>query len=254
MRSWGNMKPLASSLIEAAMTSKQAMPRQTWSVSQARQRPRNRSNRRLASCKQHLPTNCLKVRSCSPKFFEELVVELLVAMGYGGSLTDAGKAIGKSGDGGIDGIIKEDKLGLDVVCIQAKRWSNTVGRPEVQAFAGSMEGFRARKGVLLTTSKFSSEALDYVGRIERKIVLIDGRQLAQLMMSTTFTFIACGHCPSWAANITSIRSMTYDRYARTVMQSFTTEGGLRSIEEAWQLLTQKSHAKRGMAETERSAQ
>ena len=91
-------------------------------------------------------------------------------------------AIGRTGDGGIDGIIKEDKLGLDVVCVQAKRWEKTVGRPEVQAFAGSMEGFRARKGVLITTATFSREAEDYVGRIERKIVLIDGRRLADLMI------------------------------------------------------------------------
>jgi restriction system protein len=123
-----------------------------------------------------------RVKSCSPQFFERLVVELLVAMGYGGSLADAEQAIGRSGDAGIDGIIKEDKLGLDVVCVQAKRWKDTVGRPEVQAFAGSMEGFRARKGVLLTTSAFSKEAEEYVNRIERKIVLIDGRRLAQLMI------------------------------------------------------------------------
>jgi restriction system protein len=123
-----------------------------------------------------------QVKGCSPAFFERLVVELLVAMGYGGSLVDAGQAVGRTGDGGIDGIIKEDKLGLDVVCIQAKRWANTVGRPTVQAFAGSMEGFRARKGVLITTSSFSKDAEQYVRMIERKIVLIDGRQLAQFMI------------------------------------------------------------------------
>ena len=123
-----------------------------------------------------------RLKACSPPFFERLVVDLLVAMGYGGSLADAGQAIGRTGDGGIDGIIKEDKLGLDVVCIQAKRWKDTVGRPDVQGFAGSMEGFRARKGVLLTTSTFSKEAHEYVTRIERKIVLIDGRRLAQLMI------------------------------------------------------------------------
>jgi restriction system protein len=123
-----------------------------------------------------------QVKSCSPTFFERLVVELLVAMGYGGSLADAGQAIGKTGDGGIDGIIKEDKLGLDVVCIQAKRWESTIGRPIVQAFAGSMEGMRARKGVLITTASFSRDAEDYVNRIERKIVLIDGKQLSQLMI------------------------------------------------------------------------
>jgi restriction system protein len=123
-----------------------------------------------------------QVKGCSPRFFERLVVDLLVAMGYGGSISDAGQAIGRTGDGGIDGIIKEDKLGLDVVCVQAKRWEKTVGRPEVQAFAGSMEGMRARKGVLITTASFSREAEDYVGRIERKIVLIDGRRLADLMI------------------------------------------------------------------------
>jgi restriction system protein len=123
-----------------------------------------------------------QIKGCSPQFFERLVVELLVAMGYGGTLADAGQAIGKTGDGGIDGIIKEDKLGLDVVCIQAKRWEATVGRPVVQAFAGSMEGVRARKGVLITTSSFSKDAEEYVGRIERKIVLIDGKRLTQLMI------------------------------------------------------------------------
>jgi restriction system protein len=123
-----------------------------------------------------------QIKGCSPQFFERLVVELLVAMGYGGTLADAGQAIGRTGDGGIDGIIKEDKLGLDVVCIQAKRWENTVGRPVVQAFAGSMEGMRARKGVLITTASFSKEAEEYVGRIERKIVLIDGKRLADLMI------------------------------------------------------------------------
>jgi restriction system protein len=123
-----------------------------------------------------------KVKSCSPTFFEHLVVDLLVAMGYGGSLADAGQAIGKTGDGGIDGIIKEDKLGLDVVCIQAKRWEKNVGRPEVQAFAGSMEGMRAKKGVLITTASFSKEAEEYINRIERKIVLIYGRRLVELMI------------------------------------------------------------------------
>lgn len=122
------------------------------------------------------------VRKASPTFFEELVIDLLVAMGYGGSIEDAGRAVGKSGDGGIDGIIKEDKLGLDVVYVQAKRWTNPVGRPVVQAFAGSLEGVRARKGVLITTSSFSQDALDYVQRIEKRIVLIDGQQLADLMI------------------------------------------------------------------------
>jgi restriction system protein len=115
--------------------------------------------------------------------FEHLVVTLLVAMGYGGSLQDAGKAVGKAGDEGIDGMIKEDKLGLDTVYIQAKKWLDaSVGRPLVQAFAGSLEGHRARKGVMITTSSFSQEAREYVQKIEKKIVLIDGKELAQLMI------------------------------------------------------------------------
>jgi restriction system protein len=122
------------------------------------------------------------VRSATPSFFEHLVVDLLVALGYGGSRKDAGQAVGRSGDDGVDGIIKEDRLGLDAVYIQAKRWSATVGRPEVQAFAGSLEGHRARKGVFITTSQFTRDARDYVTRIEKRIVLIDGEQLAQLMM------------------------------------------------------------------------
>lgn len=123
-----------------------------------------------------------KVRQCSPKFFEKLVVELLIALGYGGSFPEAGMVIGGVGDGGIDGVIKEDKLGLDLVCVQAKRWENTVGRPIVQAFAGSLEGHRAKKGVLITTSTFSSDAKKYVEQIEKRIVLIDGEQLAELMI------------------------------------------------------------------------
>lgn len=124
-----------------------------------------------------------RVKSCSPDFFERLVVDLLVTMGYGGSRRDAGKAIGKSGDSGIDGIIKEDKLGLDIVYIQAKRWDATVvGRPEIQKFVGALHGQRARKGVFITTSKFSQDAKDYVALIDSKIVLIDGQELAQLMI------------------------------------------------------------------------
>lgn len=103
-------------------------------------------------------------------------------MGYGGSRKDAGQAIGSTGDDGIEGIINEDRLGLDVVHIQAKRWKNTVGRPDVQSFAGSLEGNRSRKGVFITTSNFSQEARDYVKRIEKKIILIDGETLANLMI------------------------------------------------------------------------
>jgi len=122
------------------------------------------------------------VRRAPPTFFENLVVDLLVAMGYGGSVADAGKAVGRSGDGGIDGVIKEDKLGLDLIYVQAKRWKDSVGRPLVQAFAGSLEGFRARKGVFITTSTFTPDAVAYVQRIEKKVVLIDGKQLADLMI------------------------------------------------------------------------
>jgi restriction system protein len=121
-----------------------------------------------------------RISKASPRFFEKLVVDLLVKMGYGGSRKDAGEAIGKSGDDGIDGIIKEDRLGLDAVYIQAKRWKATVGRPEVQSFAGSLEGHRARKGVFITTSQFSNDAREYVTRIEKKIILIDGQHLADL--------------------------------------------------------------------------
>jgi restriction system protein len=123
-----------------------------------------------------------QVRSSSPAFFERLVVELLVRMGYGGTLTEAGQVVGKSGDGGIDGIIKEDKLGLDVIYIQAKRWDATIGRPEIQKFAGALQGHRARKGVFITTSDFSREAQSYVSVIDTKIVLVDGRTLAGLMV------------------------------------------------------------------------
>lgn len=123
-----------------------------------------------------------KLLQVSPEFFEQVVVELLVAMGYGGSRRDAGERLGKSGDGGIDGIIKEDRLGLDVIYIQAKRWQGTVGRPEIQKFVGALHGQRARKGVFMTTSAFSLEARDYVSSIDVKVVLLDGMQIANLMI------------------------------------------------------------------------
>lgn len=125
-----------------------------------------------------------RVIDLSPAFFERLVVELLVKMGYGGSIKDAGKAIGKSGDEGIDGTIKEDKLGLDIIYIQAKRWKpgNIVGRPELQKFVGALAGQGAKKGIFITTSNFTREALEYTPRNETKIVLIDGQQLTQLMI------------------------------------------------------------------------
>jgi len=122
------------------------------------------------------------VKESSPSFFERLVVDLLVNMGYGGNRKDAGKALGKSGDGGIDGIINEDRLGLDVIYIQAKRWEGTVGRPEIQKFAGALQGQRARKGVFITTSSFTKEAKEYVSMIDMKIILIDGELLSALMV------------------------------------------------------------------------
>lgn len=125
-----------------------------------------------------------RVVELSPTFFERFVIELLVKMGYGGSIKDAGKAIGKSGDEGIDGTIKEDKLGLDIIYIQAKRWKpgNVVGRPEIQKFVGALAGQGAKKGIFITTSSFTKEALEYTPRNETKIVLINGEQLAQLMI------------------------------------------------------------------------
>lgn len=123
-----------------------------------------------------------RVLACSPAFFEQLVVELLVKMGYGGSRRDAGERIGQSGDGGIDGIIKEDRLGLDTIYLQAKRWQGSVGRPEIQKFVGALQGQRARKGVFLTTSSFTAEATSYVTHIDTKVVLIDGEMLANLMI------------------------------------------------------------------------
>lgn len=123
-----------------------------------------------------------RILSCSPTFFERLVVELLVKMGYGGSRRDAGERIGQSGDGGIDGIIKEDRLGLDTIYIQAKRWQGSVGRPEIQKFVGALQGQRAKKGVFIATSSYTAEAIDYASRIDTKVVLIDGQLLANLMM------------------------------------------------------------------------
>src|SRR5438105_9265815 len=122
------------------------------------------------------------IKSRSPRFFEKLVLDVLVAMGYGGTLEDAARVLGQTGDGGVDGVIKEDRLGLDVIYVQAKRWDGTVGRPEVQGFAGSLEGYRARKGVFITTGSFSSDARNYVDRIDKRIVLIDGSMLAGLML------------------------------------------------------------------------
>ena len=125
-----------------------------------------------------------RIKDCSPGFFERLVIVLLVQMGYGGSLEDA-EAVGRSGDGGIDGIINEDRLGFDIIYVQAKRWEQTVGEQPVRDFVGALQGQRARKGIFITTSKFTQSAKRYVSRIDSrdsKVVLLDGDQLAQLMI------------------------------------------------------------------------
>ncbi len=116
-----------------------------------------------------------------PEFLERVVVDLVIRMGYGGSRKDAGEALGRSGDEGIDGIIKEDPLGLDIIYLQAKRWDGTVGRPDIQKFAGALQGQRARKGIFITTSSFTADAQEYVSKIDSKIILIDGARLSRLM-------------------------------------------------------------------------
>lgn len=123
-----------------------------------------------------------RVKSCPPEFFERLVVRLLIQMGYGGSKAEAGRAVGKSGDGGIDGIINEDRLGLDAIYLQAKRWEGVVGRPEIMKFVGALAGQRATKGVFITTSWFTQDAKDYAASSQFKVVLIDGIRLSDLMI------------------------------------------------------------------------
>ncbi|MCZ8249109.1 restriction endonuclease [Microcystis sp. LE19-195.1E] len=155
------------------------------STSDQEQNPEELLENSYQEIRQALATDLLSIlRKLSPDAFEKLVVELLVKMGYGGSIRDAGKAVGKSGDQGIDGIIKEDRLGLDIIYIQAKRWAdnNAVGRPEIQKFVGALAGQGAKKGIFITTSYFTKEALEYVPRNEIKIVLIDGEELGQLMI------------------------------------------------------------------------
>jgi len=133
--------------------------------------------------RQQLAVDLLEhIKAASPQFFESLVVDLLLKMGYGGNRVAAGKAIGKSGDEGIDGVISEDRLGLDQIYVQAKRWEGTVGRPEVHKFVGALQGQRAHRGVLITTSTFSQDAKEYVKHIESRVVLIDGRQMAEYMI------------------------------------------------------------------------
>jgi len=122
------------------------------------------------------------VKTCSPAFFERLVIDLLIAMGYGGSRKEAGQAMGKSGDGGIDGIIKEDKLGLDIIYLQAKRWENSVPVKEIRDFTGALASKKAKKGIFITTSDFPKSVYEFVGQVEYKIILIDGERLTDLMI------------------------------------------------------------------------
>jgi restriction system protein len=152
-------------------------------VSEADETPEELMERAYQSISGDLADELVQqVKTCSPPMFERMVVELLLKMGYGGSRKDAGEAIGKSGDEGIDGIIKEDRLGLDIIYLQAKRWENPVGRPEIQKFAGALDGKRAQKGIFITTSSFSREAIEYVSQINKKIILIDGNALASHMI------------------------------------------------------------------------
>lgn len=146
--------------------------------------PQEQIEQALATINRSLADDLLaEILGLSPRFFEQLVVDLMVAMGYGGSQQDAAQTTRYQSDGGIDGIIKEDRLGLDSIYLQAKRYTDkTVGRPEIQAFAGALDLHRARKGVFITTSSFSREAQEYVGLIEKRIVLIDGAHLAALMI------------------------------------------------------------------------
>jgi len=145
--------------------------------------------------RQDLSDEILKrVKECSANFFEKLVVALLISMGYGGSRSDLGRAVGRSGDEGIDGVIKQDQLGLDVIYIQAKKWDNPVSRPEIQKFVGALEGQKANKGVFITTSTYTNEAKEFASKVSSKVILIDGKELVRLLIdhdigvSTTDTY------------------------------------------------------------------
>ncbi|MDP3520956.1 MAG: restriction endonuclease [Hydrogenophaga sp.] len=145
--------------------------------------PEETLERAYAQIRSELAAELLgSVKQCAPAFFEELVVQLLLNMGYGGSRQEAGKSVGRSGDGGIDGIINEDRLGLDAIYLQAKRWEGVVGRPEIMKFVGALAGQRASKGVFITTSWYTQEAKDYAANSQYKVVLIDGARLAELMI------------------------------------------------------------------------
>lgn len=164
-------------------TEDQALPAQATPEASDAETPEETLEAAHAKMQVSLASEVLaQVKGGSPDFFEKLVVELLLTMGYGGSRADAGEAVGKAGDEGIDGVISEDRLGLDIVYLQAKRWDGPVGRPEIQKFVGALHGKRAKKGVFITTGSFSSDATAYVEHIEPKVVLIDGRRLADLMI------------------------------------------------------------------------
>lgn len=145
--------------------------------------PEEEIDRACRDLRENLTDELLEtVKRVDPSFFEKLVIDLLLKMGYGGSRAEAGRAVGKTGDGGIDGIIDEDKLGLDKIYIQAKRWENTVGRPIVQAFVGSLAGNHSKKGIFITTSDFTKDAREYIEKIDSRISLVDGRKLVELMI------------------------------------------------------------------------
>lgn len=167
-----------SAPLSGAALSVQAMP-----LESERATPEEEIEQAHHLLRQELATDVLEsIMKCSPVFFERLVVELMIKMGYGGSREEAGKAVGRSGDGGIDGIINEDRLGLDAIYLQAKRWEGVVGRPEIMRFVGALAGQRATKGVFITTSRFTQEAKDYASTSQYKVVLMDGERLADLMI------------------------------------------------------------------------
>ena len=165
-------------------SSRSAKPQpQTTERDKAEQTPIEAIESAYETVRNSLATELLQqIKSCSPGFFESLVVEVLVKMGYGGTRKDAGAVLGRSGDEGIDGVINEDRLGLDKIYIQAKRWEGTVSRPEIQKFVGALLGKQARKGIFITTSDFSKQAIDYASAVESSVVLIDGEMLANLMI------------------------------------------------------------------------
>lgn len=182
-RSYLRRFPEFVEFLNISRASKEEMPETETPDSLAEETPRESLETACQTLRASLAQDILDhVLSCSPAFFERLVVELLVNMGYGGSRRDAGKSVGRSGDGGIDGIIKEDRLGLDAIYIQAKRWQNPIGRPEIQKFVGALQGQRAKKGVFITTSSFTPDAIDYASRVDTKVVLVDGKQIADLMI------------------------------------------------------------------------